>query len=169
MKKTFPLLALALLLLGPFFLSGCSDDDVIERPDYTMVKYHLALGPGWLKLYDVTVDYLTADGQSRKAELKEDVWEYTDRVDGQYKRFKFVVTARAKKKTLDPNDASDIELIRNSHDLTYSYEYYYYEKESSAHTIKKKDEGRTLGPGEAASYLQEHPTQELLNHTITLK
>ncbi len=155
------------LVFAVCLMVACGDDDgVMDRPDYTKVSYKLELGTGWLQLYDVTVEYYTADGQPKSFTMKEDKWEFEDKVDGQYKKFFYRVTAKAKHTTLDPTDPEIAALLAKDKDLTYTYEYHYYEKETSAHVIKPEMQGKVVGAGDIASYVEAHPTVKLLEHSV---
>ncbi len=156
------------LLIMVCLAVACSDDDGIERPDWTKVTYNLDLGTGWLQLYDVTIEYLTADGQARTVTLTEDKWSEEDKVDGQYNRFKYRVTAKAKRTTFDTSDPAQKALLATDKDLTYTYEYYYYEKETSAHTFKPEEMGQVVKAGEIEKYVAEHPSITLVDHQITV-
>ena len=150
------------------FTISCDDDDKIERPDYTQVKCKLELGTGWLNLYDVKVEYMTPDGQKKSVILDKEKWEYSEKVDGQYKRFFYKAVATAKRTTFDTSDPMQKQILSVDQDLTYTHEFYYYEKETSAHSIKPKEEGRIVKAGTIEAYVAEHPTIELFKHNITV-
>jgi len=159
----------ALVIMGCMAVSCGEDDGVMDRPDYTMVRYQITLGTGWLQLYDVTIDYLTADGQAKSLTLKGENWDFEDKVDGRYTKFLYRVTAKAKRTTFDLNDPEQAALLEKDKDLTYAYEYYYYEKETSAHTFKKKDQGKMVRATDVAEYVAANPEIILLEHSVQLQ
>lgn len=161
--------ALALLAMVCLAAACGSDDGVMDRPDRTQVRYKLSLGSGWLQLYDVTVDYRMADGQLKTHEMKEDNWEFEDKVDGRYTRFTYRVTANAKRTTFDPNDSTVIALLAKDKELTYTYEFNYYEKVNSAHRINPEAKGSIIKAGDVAAYVTAHPQITLLEHDIQVK
>ena len=95
--------------------------------------------------------------------------EFEDKVDGRYTRFTYRVTANAKRTTFDLNDSTVIALLAKDKELTYTYEFNYYEKVNSAHRINPEAKGSIIKAGDVAAYVTAHPQITLLEHDIQVK
>jgi hypothetical protein len=127
MKKTFIGATLA-LFLTLLCLTACQEDDgVMERPDYTSVKYKLVLSSDLLRYYDVTAVYNTLDGHTDSTRVDQEYWEYKEKKDGEH-RNGFLFRAYATLK--DPVPA----LLRNvdEYELKAEYGHETYTKKTSA-------------------------------------
>ena len=62
-----------------------------------------------------------------------------------------------------------IALLAKDKELTYTYEFNYYEKVNSAHRINPEAKGSIIKAGDVAAYVTAHPQITLLEHDIQVK
>ncbi len=158
MKKHL-IATLAVLLLVPF-LHSCrpnSGDGVMERPDYTMVKYDLTFTDEFLAFYDVTVTYMTVDGRKLTETVTSISWAYSEKSEENHSSFYLAANATCKPKDKRPTLGSKVESV------TFSCEYSaeYYSKATSAKRIHNKGAYATVKKENIDAYLDEHPSVKI--------
>lgn len=150
------LLTLFVLFLTFAALSSCgSDDGVMERPDYTSIRYDVEVSDAFLALYDVRVSYKKINGDVEQAQVNNLAWEYKERTDGQHPiDFTLSVVATARENI--PQFTDNVYLLA---DVSMEY----YTKKTSAKRTHQKPVETTISANSVASYLHEHPTITLAN------
>ena len=148
----------ALFMALGLILTSCDDDDgVMERPDYTSIKYDLEVSSDFLSLYDIEVEYKKIDGTIVKEQVKDIVWGYKEKVDGEHPiDFKVNVVATARE--ISKSSASKAHLMA---DVSMEY----YTKKTSAKRMHQKTIDREITND--IDYVKEHPVIVIANFSTT--
>ncbi len=161
--KKISVIFLSAMLCGIFTLSltSCSDDDGIVDYDQTpYLKYRLDVGDDFLKFYDVTITYKSADGKDIHTEkLNESSWvERMDNYTGSDPVFYYIITANAKSEYTISNAVP-------TYNLTYSYGVMWYTKKTGAKEYKQGGGGK-ITHANMQEYINSHQTIEICNITM---
>lgn len=133
-------------------LTACGDDDTDIDRDYTSVAYKVAPTYDLQKFYKVTASYTDFNGVAHEEIIEHtSEWSYKEKQDGNHP-IKCRVLATAK--TAEEYG----ELDAGSYDLGYSYSIYWYQQESSAHSIQPIPWSESVAKNEIPAYLESHPT-----------
>ena len=155
-KQLFKLFAV-LLTLG-LLQTSCDDDDgVMERPDYTSIKYDLEVSSDFLSLYNIQVEFKKINGDVAKEQVKDIVWGYKEKVDGERPiDFQLNVVATAREIT-----KSSIDKAHLLADVSMEY----YTKKTSAKRMHQKTIDREVTND--IEYIKEHPTITIASFSTT--
>ena len=160
MKKLLTGAMLALCLTTVFCLTACEEDNgVMERPDYTSVKYKLTLSNDLLRYYNVTAIYNTVDGRTDSVTVIEPYWEFKDNKEGEH-RNGFLFRAYATRKDPLPALLSNID----EYELQAEYGHETYTKKTSATNTGAEEVLNIKVKKESIeTYVESHPVISICN------
>ena len=151
-RKAF-ILFVFFISLG-LLLTSCNDDDgVMERPDYTSIKYDIEVSSDFLALYNIEVEYKKINGDMVKEQVKDIVWGYKEKVDGE-RPIDFQMNVVATARELPEGNIGKAHLLA---DVSMEY----YTKKSSAKRMHQKTIDREITNDK--EYVKEHPTIVIAN------
>ena len=135
-------------------LTSCNDDDgVMERPDYTSIKYDIEVSSDFLALYNIEVEYKKINGDMVKEQVKDIVWGYKEKVDGE-RPIDFQMNVVATARELPEGNIGKAHLLA---DVSMEY----YTKKTSAKRMHQKTIDREITNDK--EYVKEHPTIVIVN------
>lgn len=151
-RKAF-ILFVFFISLG-LLLTSCNDDDgVMERPDYTSIKYDIEVSSDFLALYNIEVEYKKINGDMVKEQVKDIVWGYKEKVDGE-RPIDFQMNVVATARELPEGNIGKAHLLA---DVSMEY----YTKKTSAKRMHQKTIDREITNDK--EYVKEHPTIVIAN------
>ena len=137
---------------------SCGDDDgVMERPDYTSIKYDLEVTSDFLALYNIEVEYKKINGDVVKEQVRDIVWGYKEKVDGE-RPIDFQLNIVATARELPEGSINKAHLMA---DVSMEY----YTKKTSAKRMHQKTIDREITNDK--EYVKEHPTIVIANFSTT--
>ena len=150
-----------LCLIAAALLNSCGDDDdgVMERPDYTSINYEVTLSDEFLSMYTVEVEYKKLSGDKEQARMDAIYWQYKEKQDGTRPiDFSLRVVAKARERVPMFSGKND-EKINLLADVSIEY----YTKKTSAKRTHLRPLDTDIEKGNAATYMEAHPTIEIAN------
>ena len=151
-RKAF-ILFVFFISLG-LLLTSCNDDDgVMERPDYTSIKNDIEVSSDFLALYNIEVEYKKINGDMVKEQVKDIVWGYKEKVDGE-RPIDFQMNVVATARELPEGNIGKAHLLA---DVSMEY----YTKKTSAKRMHQKTIDREITNDK--EYVKEHPTIVIAN------
>ena len=158
MIRIYPLSIFALFMAFGLLLTSCDDDDgVMERPDYTSIKYDLEVSSDFLSLYNIDVEYKKINGDQAKEQVKDIVWGYKEKVDGE-RPIDFQLNIVANAREITKSSSGKAHLIA---DVSMEY----YTKKTSAKRLHQKTIDREITND--IEYIKEHPTIVIASFTTS--
>ena len=156
-RQTFILFAI-FMAIG-LLLTSCGDDDdgVMERPDYTSIRYDVEVSDEFLAMYEVKVEYKTFSGELVEARLDNLAWQYKEKQDGECP-IDFSIRVWAKARDRVPNLTGDKKgQIQLMADVSMEY----YTKKTSAKRTHQKPLDKKIDKAETGKYMEAHPTIDI--------
>ena len=138
---------------------SCGDDDdgVMERPNYTSIKYDLEVSSDFLALYNIEVEYKKINGDVVKEQIKDIVWGYKEKIDGE-RPIDFQMNVVATARELSEGSIGKAHLLA---DVSMEY----YTKKTSAKRMHQKTIDREITND--IEYIKEHPTIVIASFTTS--
>lgn len=160
-RQTFKFFALFLALGLLTVACGDDDDGVMERPDYTSIRYDVEVSDEFLAMYEVMIEYKTLSGELVETRSDNLAWQYKEKQDGT-RPIDFSIRVWAKARDRVPN------LVGDKKDQIYlmaDVSMEYYTKKTSAKRKHQKPIDKKIDKAEVGKYMEAHPTIDLVSFT----